>query len=71
MIMMMMKNKGWAVRPTPPPYIYLSYKLTKTNTHDKETRNNNGHYGGNDLHIRFNSICFSGFIGLHNTITYI
>lgn len=66
-----MKNKGWAIRPTPPHYIYLSYKLTKTNTHEKETRNTNVHYGSNDLCIRFNSIYFSSFIGLHNTITYI
>ena len=49
----------------------FNHKLTKTNTHDKETRNTNVYYGNNDLRIRFNSICFSGFIGLHNSTTYI
>ena len=62
---------GQAIRPTQPHYIYLLYKLTKTNTHDKETRNTNVYYGSNDLRIRFNSICFNSFIGLHNSITYI
>jgi hypothetical protein len=29
----MRKSKGWAIRPAPPHFIYLLYKLTKTNTH--------------------------------------